>query len=144
MKKVIGLFLVVVMCFMSTAALLAQDTGSDKRGKKQMDPSKRWEKMAEDLKMNEKQLAEFNKINEEFKQKMKKEFESTKEQREAMKAEREKQKATMMAMLSERDEQMKKILTDEQYKQYKEKQRPSRDHKEKGRHHKGWRGNNHR
>lgn len=139
MKKIIGLFLVIML---STVALFAQSNKDNKRERKDFDPTKRWEKMAEDLKLDDKQLAEFNKINEEFKQQMTKEREANQSKREAMRAEREKQKEAMLAMHTERNEQMKKILTDEQYKQYIEKQKPPRDNKDKRRHHNSPRGKN--
>ena len=63
--------------------------------KRKMDPSARCEKMIADLKLHE-----------------------------AMKAEREKQREKMLAMREDKNAQMKKILTEEQYKQYLEKQQP--------------------
>ena len=43
---------------------------------------------------------------------------------EKMIAEREKQREKMLAMREDKNAQMKKILTEEQYKQYLEKQQP--------------------
>ena len=56
MKKVIGLFLVILI---STATVFAQ--GGDRQGKKG-DPSKRSEKMIEELKLDDKQAAEYRKV----------------------------------------------------------------------------------
>lgn len=119
MKKVIGLFLVILI---STATVFAQ--GGNRPGKKG-DPSKRCERMVEDLKLDDKQAAEFRKIEADFRDQMKKE-------REAMEKDREKMREKMTAMRAERDEQMKKILTDEQYKQYLEKQKKANFPRKKG------------
>ena len=119
MKKVIGLFLVILI---STATVFAQ--GGDRHGKKG-DPSKRSEKMIEELKLDDKQAAEYRKVEADFLEQMKKERESVKEDREKM---REK----MTAMRTEKDAQIKKILTDEQYKQYQEKQKKADSPRKKG------------
>ena len=119
MKKVIGLFLVILI---STATVFAQ--GGDRQGKKG-DPSKRSEKMIEELKLDDKQAAEYRKVEADFREQMKKERESVKEDREKM---REK----MTAMRTEKDAQIKKILTDEQYKQYQEKQKKADSLRKKG------------
>ena len=120
MKKVIGLFLVILI---STTTVFAQ--GGDRRGKKG-DPSKRSEKMIEELKLDDKQAVEYRKVEADFREQMKKERESVKEDREKM---REK----MTAMRTEKDAQIKKILTDEQYKLYKEKQKANGPRKGHGR-----------
>ena len=86
--------------------------------KRKMDPSARCEKMIADLKLDEKQAVEFRKLQKEYMEKAQKE-------REAMKAEREKQREKMLAMREDKNAQMKKILTEEQYKQYLEKQQPN-------------------
>ena len=104
MKKVIGLCLVVLLS--STSVFARENRRMDKR---KMDPSARCEKMIADLKLDEKQAVEFRKLQKE---------------REAMKAEREKQREKMLAMREDKNAQMKKILTEEQYKQYLEKQQP--------------------
>lgn len=109
MKKVIGLFLVILI---STVSVFAQ---KDQRGKRGGDPAQRCEKMIAELKLDEKQAAEFRKINTEFREKMLKE-------REAIEADRQKMREQMKTLRNDRDEQLKKILTDEQYKQYQEKQ----------------------
>ena len=107
MKKVIGLCLVVLLS--STSVFARENRRMDKR---KMDPSARCEKMIADLK-----LVEFRKLHKEYLDKAQKE-------REAMKAEREKQREKMLAMREDKNAQMKKILTEEQYKQYLEKQQP--------------------
>ena len=91
MKKVIGLCLVLLI---SSVSVFAQD---GKRGaKKGGDPAQRCEKMIADLKLDEKQAADFRKVD-------------------------------------DRDAEMKKILTEDQYKQYLEKQRPQSPRKRHGR-----------
>ncbi len=109
MKKVIGLFLVILI---STVSVFAQ---KDQRGKRGGDPTQRCEKMITELKLDEKQAAEFRKINTEFREKMMQE-------RKAVEADRQKMREQMKTLRNDRDEQLKKILTDEQYKQYQEKQ----------------------
>ena len=106
MKKVIGLCLVVLLS--STSVFARENRRMDKR---KMDPSARCEKMIADLKLDEKQAVEFRKLQKEYMEKAQKE-------REAMKAEREKQREKMLAMREDKNAQMKKILTEEQYKEY--------------------------
>ncbi|GEM_PF-51982 len=124
MKKVIGLCVVILL---SSVSVFAQDRqkreGKDRRG----DSSNRFEKFAEELKLDEKQIAEFQKLNETYKAKMKEERESMKAQREKMKVDREKMREQMMAMREQRNEDVKKILSDEQYQQYQQKQKTSMD-----------------
>ena len=123
MKKVIGLCLVVLVCSVS---LFAQD---GKRGAKRGgDPAQRCEKMIADLKLDEKQAADFRKVETEFKEKMKAEREKTD-------ADRQKMREEMTSMRNDRDAQIKKILTEEQYKQYQEMQptkSPRKGHGRKG------------
>ena len=110
MKKVIGLCLVLLI---SSVSVFAQ---SGKRGaKKGGDPAQRCEKMIADLKLDEKQAVDFRKVETEFREKMKAERKQTESDRQKM---REK----MNTMRNDRDAQIKKILTEEQYKQYLEKQ----------------------
>ena len=105
MKKVIGLCLVVLLS--STSVFARENRRMDKR---KMDPSARCEKMIADLKLDEKQAVEFRKLQKEYMEKAQKE--------------REKQREKMLAMREDKNAQMKKILTEEQYKQYLEKQQP--------------------
>ena len=108
MKKVIGLCLVLLI---SSVSVFAQD---GKRGaKKGGDPAQRCEKMIADLKLDEKQAADFRKVEAEFRDKMKAERKQADWDRRKM---REK-------MMSLRD----------QYKQYLEKQRPQSPRKRHGR-----------
>lgn len=113
MKKIIGLCVVLLL---SSVSVFAQDQQNGERKGRQRDASKRFEKLADELKLNEKQIAEFQKLNESQKEKMKVE-------REAIKAEREALKQKMIAMRDQRDDAVKNILTDEQYQLYKEKQK---------------------
>ena len=117
MKKVIGLCLVMVL---SSVSVFARD--GRRMDKRNDDPSKRCERMIESLKLDEKQAAEFCKINQEFATKMKAE-------RESAKVDRDKKRAEMMAMRTERDVQLKKVLTDEQYKLYQEKVAAKKNHR---------------
>ena len=112
MKKVIGLCLVLLI---SSVSVFAQD---GKRGaKKGGDPAQRCEKMIADLKLDEKQAADFRKVEAEFRDKMKAE-------RKQADLDRRKMREKMMSLRDDRDAEMKKILTEDQYKQYLEKQRP--------------------
>lgn len=114
MKKVLGLFLVILL---SSVSVYAQ---KDKRGNKGGDPAQRIEKIISDLKLDEKQAADFRKVQDNFRSKMKAE-------REAAKADRDQMREKMKSLRTEMDTEMKKILNDEQYKQYQEKmerQRP--------------------
>lgn len=115
MKKVLGLFLVLLLC---TVSVYAQ---KDKRSNKGGDPSQRIEKIISELKLDDKQAAEFRKVNTEFRDKMKKE-------RESMDTNRQKMREKMTAMRDDMNSEVKKILNDEQFKQYQEKmekQRPN-------------------
>ena len=96
----------------------------------EMNDSIRCERMITRLKMDEKQAAEFRKQHQEFAMQAKKE-------REAMQALREQHQQKMQALRDKQDAELKKLLTEEQYKQLKEKQlmpkkdrqkdRPNRD-----------------
>ena len=103
MKKVIGLFLVILI---SSTTVFAQS--GNRQGKKG-DPSKRSEKMIEELKLDDKQAAEFRKIETEFRAQMEKEREAT-----------------------EKETLIKNILSDEQYKLYQEKQKKADNPHKKG------------
>lgn len=119
MKKVIGLFLVILI---STTTVFAQD--GNRQGKKG-DPSKRSEKLIEELKLNDKQAADFRKVEADYREKMMKE-------REAVKDDRAKMREKMTTMRTEKEAQIKKILTDEQYKLYQEKLKKAEDSRKKG------------
>lgn len=115
MKKVIGLCLVILV---STTSVFARDNRQADKGKK--DLSDRCEKMITDLGLDEKQAVEFRKLHKEYTEKSQKE-------REAIKAERTKHREKMSAIREDRNAQVKKLLTEEQYKQYLEKQQPKRN-----------------
>lgn len=119
MKKVIGLFLVVLL---STVSVYAQ---KEKRSNRGGDPSQRMEKLITELKLDEKQAADFRKLNEEFREKMMKE-------RENMDSDRQKMREKMTTMRDEMNTKVKKILTEEQYKLYQEKMEKQRPGNRKG------------
>lgn len=79
-----------------------------------------------DLKLDEKQAADFRKVEAEFRDKMKAE-------RKQADLDRRKMREKMMSLRDDRDAEMKKILTEDQYKQYLEKQRPQSPRKRHGR-----------
>lgn len=120
MKKVIGLCVVILL---SSVSVFAQ-ADNNRRGRNR-DGKTRFERFSEDLKLDEKQKAEVLKINEAYAEKMKADRDA---QREKMKAEREERRRTMTAMRDRKNEEVKKVLTEEQYRQYLEKQqRPERE-----------------
>ena len=121
MKKVIGLCLVLLV---SSVSVFAQ--GGKRSAKKGGDPAQRCEKMIADLKLDEKQAADFRKVEAEFRDKMEAE-------RKQLDSDRQKMREKMTAMRNDRDAEMKKILTEDQYKQYLEKQRPRSPRKGHGR-----------
>ena len=100
MKKVIGLCLVLLI---SSVSVFAQD---DKRGaKKGGDPAQRCEKMIADLKLDEKQAADFRKVEAEFRDKMKAE-------RKQADLDRRKMREKMMSLRDDRDAEMKKTRSE--------------------------------
>ena len=113
MKKVIGLFLVILL---STVSVYAQ---KEKRSNKGGDPSQRIEKLIKELNLNDKQAADFRKLNTEFREKMQKE-------RGNMDSDRQKMREKMTSMRNEMNAEVKKILNDEQFKQYQEKMEKQR------------------
>jgi len=113
-----------LVLLISSVSVFAQD---GKRGaKKGGDPAQRCEKMIADLKLDEKQAADFRKVEAEFRDKMKAE-------RKQADLDRRKMREKMMSLRDDRDAEMKKILTEDQYKQYLEKQRPQSPRKRHGR-----------
>lgn len=68
-----------------------------------------------ELKLNDQQAADFRRINEEFQQKMMKE-------KEQMEAERNRMRQKMMQLRNEKNAAVQKVLNDEQYKLYLDKQ----------------------
>lgn len=117
MKKIIALCLLIVATSVSAFAF------NSKPQDKKPDPAKRFEQLVKELKLDEKQTKEFKKINDDFIAKLKKERESTS-------SDREKKRENMKAMTDERDKQIKKVLTEEQYKQYKDKEQKQRERRQ--------------
>lgn len=123
MKKVLGLFLVILI---STVSVYAQKGKRDGKGG---DPAQRCEKIIAELKLDEKQAADFRKMDAEFREKIKAE-------REKADSDREKMREKMISVRKDMKAEVKKILTDEQYQQYQqlfEKQRSDASRKGKGR-----------
>ncbi len=119
MKKVVGLCLAVLLCTGSVFA--APDRQKDKKQER----ANRCERMISDLKLNEQQAADFRRINEEFREKMLKE-------KESMEAERNQMREKMTTLMNEKNAAVKKVLTDEQYKLYLEKQKRAYDRNHRG------------
>lgn len=114
MKKVLGLFLVILVCSVSMHAQKGKKDG------RMGDPSKRMEQMITDLKMNDTQAADFRKIHQDFMEKMRKERD---EIQKDMQTDRTKMREKMEKMREDRNAEIKKILTEDQYNQYLEKQK---------------------
>ena len=112
MKNVICLCL---GCVLATTSLFARDhrRGGGRMG--EMNDSIRCERMITRLQLDEKQAVEFRKQHQEFAMQAKKE-------REQMQALREQHQQKMKALRDKQDAELKKLLTEEQYKQVKEKQ----------------------
>ncbi len=100
MKKVIGLCLVLLICSVSAFA-----QGGKRGTKKGGDPAQRCERMIADLELDEKQAADFRKVEAEFRDKMKAE-------RKQADSDRQKMREKMITMRNDRDAEMKKILTE--------------------------------
>ena len=100
MKKVIGLCLVLLICSVSAFA-----QGGKRETKKGGDPAQRCERMIADLELDEKQAADFRKVEAEFRDKMKAE-------RKQADSDRQKMREKMITMRNDRDAEMKKILTE--------------------------------
>lgn len=147
MKKVLGLCMVILL---SSVSLFARDNKRHDRPRVDRDPAKRFEQVAAELKLDEKQKAELQKINEKYQAQATAQREVMKAEREkqleAMKAEREKRHEKMLAVREQKNAEIKKVLTDEQYQQYldKQKKRFDRDHDKARKHQKSQRKGNHR
>lgn len=107
MKKLIGLFLIL---FLSSTVLIAQENRTAKRGADMQ------ERMISELKLDEKQAAEYQKISDEFRSKMQSE-------REKMGGDRQAIFEKMKTLRAERDEKLKAVLSEEQFKQLQEKEK---------------------
>lgn len=124
MKNVICLCL---GCVLATTSLFARDhrRGGGRHGA--MNDSIRCERLITRLQLDEKQAAEFRKQQQLFAQ-------QAKQERDAMQALREQHQQKMKALRDKQDEELKKLLTEEQYKQLKEKQpMPKKDQRREGR-----------
>lgn len=119
MKKVLGLCLAVILC---TGSVFA---ASDRQKEGKRDRSQRCERVISELKLNDQQAADFRRIDEEFRAKMMKE-------KESMQAERTRMREKMTTLRNEKNAAVQKILTDEQYKLYLEKQKMSDKHRRGG------------
>ena len=104
MKKLIGLFLIL---FLSSTVLIAQENRTARRG---ADMKAMQERMISELKLDEKQAAEYQKISDEFRSKMQSE-------REKMGGDRQAMFEKMKTLRAERDEKLKAVLSEEQFKQ---------------------------
>lgn len=111
MKK--GLVLAMLVMFTSVMAFAQEATKQDN---KRPDPSKRYEQMAKELNLNEKQSKEFIKINKDFSDKAKK-------LRDEANTDKEKARTDMIRMRNDRNDQIKKVLTDEQFKNFQDKEK---------------------
>ena len=112
MKNVICLCL---GCVLATTSLFARDhrRGGGRHG--EMNDSIRCERLITRLQLDEKQAAEFRKQHQEFAM-------QAKQEREQMQALRDQHQKQMQALRDKQDAELKKLLTEEQYKQLKEKQ----------------------
>ena len=124
MKNVICLCL---GCVLATTSLFARDhrRGGGRHG--EMNDSIRCERLITRLQLDEKQAAEFRKQHQEFAM-------QAKQEREQMQALRDQHQKQIQALRDKQDAELKKLLTEEQYKQLKEKQpMPKRDQRGEGR-----------
>ena len=110
MKKLIGLFLIL---FLSSTVLIAQENRTARRG---ADMKAMQERMISELKLDEKQADEYQKISDEFRSKMQSE-------REKMGGDRQAMFEKMKTLRAERDEKLKAVLSEEQFKQLQEKEK---------------------
>ncbi len=110
MKKVVGLFLVILV---STVSVFANNNGKHQRGERGGDPSKRYEKIVADLNLNEKQAADFQKIESDYRTKVKAE-------RDKANTDRKKVREQMNTLRTQKDSDIKKLLTEEQYQKYQQ------------------------
>lgn len=109
MRKVLVMLLIVALGGVSAYAQQNQE----ERRQRMEEMNKR---IATDLKLDEKQTADFKQINDKYQKKMD-------EQRASMQGgqvDRDAMRETMQKMNEERNADMKKIMTDEQFKKYQE------------------------
>ena len=116
MKKAMkNLICLCLGCVLATTSLFARDHRRGRGRMGEMNDSIRCERMITRLQLDEKQAVEFRKQHQEFAMQAKKE-------REQMQALREQHQQKMQALRDKQDAELKKLLTEEQYKQLKEKQ----------------------
>ena len=114
-------------CVLATSSLFARDhrRGGGRMG--EMNDSIRCERMITRLQLDEKQAKEFRKQHQEFAQQAKKE-------REQMQALREQHQQKMQALRDKQDAELKKLLTEEQYKELTARRpMPKKDRPREGR-----------
>ena len=128
MKKAMkNLICLCLGCVLATTSLFARDHRRSGGRMGEMNDSIRCERMITRLQLDEKQAVEFRKQHQEFAMQAKKE-------REQMQTLREQHQQKMQALRDKQDAELKKLLTEEQYKQLKEKQpMPKRDQRGEGR-----------
>lgn len=110
MKKVIGLCLAICLC---STSLCAQRNQNDNKKSNRVS---RCEKLIQKLNLNEKQAVDFREIHQEFSEKLR---EGRKEMNEG-KENRKEVRNKLVKIREEKNEELKKILTQDQYKQYQE------------------------
>ncbi|MCU4163686.1 Spy/CpxP family protein refolding chaperone [Carboxylicivirga caseinilyticus] len=103
-KLILGAFLTI---FIASASQAQNRPSPEERVKQQT------EQMAKDLNLTEKQKEQVTELNKKFGEKMKK-------MRDENQGNREKMREAMGELRTERNTELKKILTDEQYKKYLE------------------------
>ena len=109
-----------ITCMLTFALMISAQGGQGGGQGRQMSPeqqAQRYERMKTELKLNDKQLAEIKKIDEEFAPKQRELFEKYRDDREKMQAERTK-------LTEARNAKVKKLLSAEQYTKYVEFMRP--------------------
>ena len=126
MKKVL---VTGVLFLAATLTIFAKDNKRNSE-RSERDHSKRYEYLSQRLNLNEQQLESIKKIDESH-------FAKMQEQRKQQQELREKNLAVRKQMQQERDEQIKNVMTEEQYKEYSEmkaKNKERSSHRQKGHH----------
>ncbi len=123
MKKIIGLSLVAFL--LSTVSVFAQDGRRD--GKRAADHTQRWEQTVRDLNLNENQAAEYRRIENQYKDRLYKDNDNRKDWENLTQEQRDKHRQEMERVMDERNNEVKKILSDDQYRNYLEKQKTYRN-----------------
>lgn len=126
MKKVL---VAGILFLAATLTIFAKDNKRNSE-RSERDHSKRYEYLSQKLNLNEQQVESIKKIDEAH-------FAKLQEQRKQQQELREKNLAVRKQMQEERDEQIKKIMTEDQYKEYAEMKAKTKErssHKQKGHH----------